>query len=70
MRTVDIREVLTATVPKKSDTHVEEIVGQLLGDVSVEQLVLAAHSTKDNSDSSGVTITVPVREIYQEAEEE
>ena len=46
MRIVDMREVLTATVPKKLDpTYVEAIVGRTLGEVSVEDLVQASYST-------------------------
>lgn len=67
MRTVDIREVLTRETPKASAAHVTAIVGRTLGDVSVEELMQASHSTKTNTD---VEPYVPLREVHIEAEEE
>ena len=68
MRTVDMREVVIAEPPTKSKTHVEAIVGQTLGEVSVEELINASHSLK-----AGIEPADPMpamHEVYLESEEE
>lgn len=68
MRTVDLREVLTRETPKASATHVSAIVGRTLGDVSVEELMQASHSSKASTTEQDPA--VPLREVYVETEEE
>lgn len=68
MRTVDIREILTRETPKASATHVSAIVGRTLGDVSVEELMQASHSSK--ASTAETVAPVPLREVYIETEEE
>lgn len=70
MRIVDIREVLTADVPKKANkAHVEAIVGRTLGEVTVADLMQASYAAKSDGFAAEATAT-PLREVYLEAEEE
>ena len=71
MRIVAMSEVLTTTVPKKATkTDVEAIVGRTLGEVTVEDLMQASYSAKNESVYEAVTVASPLREVYLEAEEE
>ena len=70
MRTVDMREVVVAEPPVKSKTHVEAIVGQTLGEVSVEELINASHSVKATPDSGVDPVMPAMHEVYLESEEE
>ena len=72
MRIVDIREVLTASNPKKANkADVDAIVGRTLGEVTVEALMQASYSAKGDTAAYGGEVTAaPLREVYLEAEEE
>lgn len=71
MRIVEMREVLTTSSPKKaSKTDVEAIVGRTLGEVTVEDLMQASYSVKDEVCAGAEITAAPLREVYLEAEEE
>lgn len=69
MRTVAVTDVLVAGTPKKLSTFsTEAIVGRTLGEVSIEELMLAVHAVKGYSGLEEAA--APLREIYMESEEE
>ncbi len=70
MHIVDVRDVLTATEPKKTTAIVEAIVGHTLGEISVQQLMLAAHGTKAETSLVAVGSSLGLREVHREEEEE
>ena len=70
MRTVDMREVVVAEPPVKSKAVLEAIVGQTLGEVSVEELINASHSAKAAPDSGVDPVMPTMHEVYLESEEE
>ena len=69
MQTIELPDVTTAVIPKSPTATLNALVGRTLGDVSASMLVQAAYAAQECEDLEEL-VSLPLQEVYLDAEEE